>query len=831
MALDPGEGGDVTTGSYDISEGPDYGTNICVSQWGYAYNCIATTPSVSLSTTSLALPQTFINQQVQASFTIWNGGGGRLTGTITAPAPFSIVSGGSFSLLPGQPQQVTVKFSSTTAGSFSQNLTITSNAGTKLMPVSGVAHKVTFSPATVNFGEGLFVVTQQCGGETGECMPYTKKVGLPLQGKLVVKNEGSVAVSLNLSTSAPFYLPNGGSLTVAAGQSVEVAVRFDPADSGAFTGVVQVGLQGGQGSLTSGPLTGTAHKIEASPAALNFFALVEGPAIQQALTIKNQGMTAPSLIVSAAEPFSVNPSSFTLAAGESKDVTVQFSPPTSGEFSSTISIKASQMQTAFTVPVKGRGITEAEFYQWLSEMSQAGPIDAVIPTDDVSVVLQNFRDLTPTAIQALVDLAKTERWDSLEPIGIDSQPDDWGKFWWDQFVGYLIGKVFDLLMPGGKPNEQQKQSVISSLESLVNAYREGELSFSGLYTGLKDDTPFRSFLDTLKEIIDKSHASSFFDPSGNIDEAVYKAIKEFCKVFGSYTRTDLENMYANFGPAGVFAVAAAAKLGSGVHNKVIDGFLAIALTQSYLQPQSNPWYQVDKDNTLWSNLVAALMTIGAAAAHPEDLELQRRFNATIAALGVTATMAANGWAIFAFRAKAYYGYLTTNPITVDVVGVAQINGTKVAVFGQFFHAVTGFDRTQLEELLRAVAMLSLGSQGGINFLNSLFPGLINNAAYRNVHGANLFGVVAAVKQQDETKAVDLVESVINDAKSDKFFAILIVVNDNQIITNIVIRGNIDPAIAKEILDSMGIYIGNKMPDPPRIRLIMMMLMMSLGMVQ
>jgi hypothetical protein len=88
-----------------------------------------------------------------------------------------------------------------------------------------------------------------------------------------------------------------------------------------------------------------------------------------------------------------------------------------------------------------------------------------------------------------------------------------------------------------------------------------------------------------------------------------------------------------------------------------------------------------------------------------------------------------------------------------------------------------------------------------------------------------------VKQQDETEAVNLVESVINDANSNKFFAILIIVNDNQIITNIVIRGNIDPAIAQEILKTMGIYIGNKMPDPPHVRLIMMMLMMSLGMVQ
>jgi hypothetical protein len=115
LRLYAGDGGAITTGSYTLIE-RDYGPQICTSQWGYDYLCLSRTPSVSLSTTSLALPQTFINQPVQASFTIWNGRGGRLTGTVSAQAPFSIVSGASFSLLPGQPQQVTVKFSSTTAG-------------------------------------------------------------------------------------------------------------------------------------------------------------------------------------------------------------------------------------------------------------------------------------------------------------------------------------------------------------------------------------------------------------------------------------------------------------------------------------------------------------------------------------------------------------------------------------------------------------------------------------------------------------------------------------------------------------------------------------------
>jgi hypothetical protein len=110
-------------------EGGYEGPQICTSQWGYDYLCLSRTPSVSLSTTSLTLPQTFINQQVQASFVIWNGGGGTLTGTVSAPAPFSIMSGGSFSLLPGQPQEVVVRFSSGTAGSFSKSITISSNGG------------------------------------------------------------------------------------------------------------------------------------------------------------------------------------------------------------------------------------------------------------------------------------------------------------------------------------------------------------------------------------------------------------------------------------------------------------------------------------------------------------------------------------------------------------------------------------------------------------------------------------------------------------------------------------------------------------------------------
>ncbi len=136
QALSTADGGSLL-GSYTILEGGDYGPQICTSQWGYDYLCLSRSPQLAVSTTSLTLPQTFITQQSQGSFVIWNYGGGTLTGTVSAPAPFSVVSGGSFSLGPGQPQEVVIRFSSASAGSFSQSISISSNGGNKTIAVSG----------------------------------------------------------------------------------------------------------------------------------------------------------------------------------------------------------------------------------------------------------------------------------------------------------------------------------------------------------------------------------------------------------------------------------------------------------------------------------------------------------------------------------------------------------------------------------------------------------------------------------------------------------------------------------------------------------------------
>ncbi len=136
---DAGEGGEIVGSSYDEGRDRDYELYICISQWGYSYNCLLTTPRLQVSPSSISLPFVILPASREASLVMWNYGGGTLRGTVTVSAPFSVISGSSFSLAPGQPQEVIVRFAPVTSRVFSQKITITSNGGNKTVSVSAQA--------------------------------------------------------------------------------------------------------------------------------------------------------------------------------------------------------------------------------------------------------------------------------------------------------------------------------------------------------------------------------------------------------------------------------------------------------------------------------------------------------------------------------------------------------------------------------------------------------------------------------------------------------------------------------------------------------------------
>jgi hypothetical protein len=72
------------------------------------------------------------------SVTVENIGGGTLTGSASVGAPFSILSGETYSLGPYQSQTVVVTFSSGVAGNYNQNLTFTGGGGSAII-LSGSA--------------------------------------------------------------------------------------------------------------------------------------------------------------------------------------------------------------------------------------------------------------------------------------------------------------------------------------------------------------------------------------------------------------------------------------------------------------------------------------------------------------------------------------------------------------------------------------------------------------------------------------------------------------------------------------------------------------------
>jgi len=178
-------------------------------------------------------------------------------------------------------------------------------------------------------------------------------------------------------------------------------VKFNPTGSGSFTEKVQVGINGGQGGLTSGSLIGVAHKIEIIPEWLDFGTAFVGKTKELKLTVRNQGETAVLLTASTEAPFSIGAgNSFTLAPSESQAVTVLFSPTASGSYDKkvTLSIGTSTEE----IHVTGVSATEEEYLQMLTNafnaMAQQGSYSTLLKRyDEHMVTIAGLSQLDPSA--------------------------------------------------------------------------------------------------------------------------------------------------------------------------------------------------------------------------------------------------------------------------------------------------------------------------------------------------------------------------------------------------------------------------------------------------
>jgi Subtilase family/Fervidolysin N-terminal prodomain/HYDIN/CFA65/VesB-like, Ig-like domain len=142
--LDDGAGADqaAADGIYSGQWTPDTaGTYTLTFPGNDKVTVTVANPTINVTPSSVDFGGVAVNGSVDKTITVKNTGGGILAGTATTNAPYSIVSGETYSLSNGQSQTVTVRFAPTSTGSFAGNVTFSGGTGASVT-VSGFTTSV-----------------------------------------------------------------------------------------------------------------------------------------------------------------------------------------------------------------------------------------------------------------------------------------------------------------------------------------------------------------------------------------------------------------------------------------------------------------------------------------------------------------------------------------------------------------------------------------------------------------------------------------------------------------------------------------------------------------
>ena len=332
---------------------------------------VAPAGALSANPTSLSLGSVVDGSTKSLSETITNTGGSSvtvsqvgITGTgfsvsgITAPV----------TLTGGQSATFTVKFAPTVAGAVSGNLTVTSTATnpTLTIPVSGTGvapGALSSNPTSLGFGNVN-------DGSTGTLSETITNTG---GSSVTVSQVGITGTGFSISgIAAP--------VTLTGGQSATFTVKFAPTVAGVVSGNLTVTSTATNPTLTI-PVSGTGvatavGQLSVSPSTLALGSVMVGSSGTGTGTVTAGGA---SVTVTAA---STNNSVFTIggfslphtiAAGQSANFTVTFSPSTTGAASATLTFTSNAQPSTTTETLTGTGTpapTHSVALSWNASTSQ-----------------------------------------------------------------------------------------------------------------------------------------------------------------------------------------------------------------------------------------------------------------------------------------------------------------------------------------------------------------------------------------------------------------------------------------------------------------------------
>lgn len=313
--------------------------------------------SVTANPTSIAFGSVVVGSSQTTTQTLTNSGGSNLkiTGASASGSGFS-VSGITLpvTLSAGQSTSFSVKFTPTSSGSATGNLSITSDGSNPTLNVplsaTGVADgAVSASPSSMSFG--------------------SVSVGTSKSMTQTLTNSGGSSLKITAaSTSGSGFSIAGLTLpvTLSAGQTASFTVKFAPSASGSSNGSLSITSDGSNPSLTV-PLSGSgasAGTLSANPTSLSFGSVQVGNSTSKSQTVTNSGGSDVTIsgASSSAGAFSVSGLSLptTLSAGESVTFTVQFAPTAGGSASGSLTLTSNASNPSLGISLSGTGTTPGQ---------------------------------------------------------------------------------------------------------------------------------------------------------------------------------------------------------------------------------------------------------------------------------------------------------------------------------------------------------------------------------------------------------------------------------------------------------------------------------------
>ncbi len=302
-------------------------------------------PGCTVNPTSLLFPDTPAGSSLDLSFTITNDTEAAISGNIsTTSAVFSVVSGGgAYTLQPAGMLTATVRYAPMSHGAH-----------------AGVIHT------------GLPCIDVGCAGtsvgEHPDCFVYPlvlldfapRAAGTWEEKVFNIQNLGTGTLTGTVgSATAPFQITSGqGSYALTTGQIHSVTVRFAPTGAGTWAGEIDTGTScTNVACIGIGLAGGDQPACNIQPASLTFPATAVGSQSDLAFSITNSGTgTLTGDVQESCAAFSITSGggSYSLAAEQSRTVTVRFAPTTAGDAQCDVSTGA----TCTAVHCTGTGTQE-----------------------------------------------------------------------------------------------------------------------------------------------------------------------------------------------------------------------------------------------------------------------------------------------------------------------------------------------------------------------------------------------------------------------------------------------------------------------------------------